>query len=82
MKKIKVGVVGCGVVAAAYYLPYLMKMDNVARIAVADHQIVAEEKFDEFLAQAADPEKANYWDVVLDLPRTKPVRMEAYESAA
>jgi predicted dehydrogenase len=48
-----------------------------ASISVADHFIVPEEKYDEFLAQATDPEDANYWDVVLDLPRTQHVRMEA-----
>ncbi len=35
-RKIKVGVVGCGVVAAAYYLPYLMTMKNAELIAVCD----------------------------------------------
>ncbi len=35
-RKIKVGVVGCGVVATAYYLPYLMQMDNVELTAVCD----------------------------------------------
>jgi len=35
-RKVKVGVVGCGVVATAYYLPYLMNMDNVELIAVCD----------------------------------------------
>ena len=33
-------------------------------------------EYDEFVAQATDPDDANYWDVVLDLPRTHPVRME------
>jgi predicted dehydrogenase len=33
-EKIKVGVVGCGVVAAAYYLPYLMRYTNL--VAVCD----------------------------------------------
>ena len=51
------------------------------RLVVADHHIVPEHKYDEFLAQAADPEHANYWDVVLDLPRTQPVRMEAVDNA-
>lgn len=51
-----------------------------ARISVADHLIVPEGKYDEFLAQVADPEQANYWDVVLDLPRTQPVRMEYYDN--
>lgn len=50
-------------------------------IAVRDHAIVPEEKYDEFLAQAADPDDANYWDVVVDLPRTQPVQMEAVDNA-
>jgi predicted dehydrogenase len=50
-------------------------------IAVADHHIVPEHKYDAFLAQATDPDDANYWDVVLDLPRTQPVRMEAVDNA-
>lgn len=51
-----------------------------ARISVSEHWIVPEEKYDAFLAQVTDPEKANYWDVVLDLPRTQPVRMESYDN--
>jgi predicted dehydrogenase len=35
-RKIKVGVVGCGVVATAYYLPYILKMDTVELVAVCD----------------------------------------------
>ena len=35
-RKVKVGVVGCGVVATAYYLPYLMKMPAVELVAVCD----------------------------------------------
>jgi hypothetical protein len=34
-----------------------------------------------FLAQTTDPHAANYWDVVLDLPRTQSVRMEAVDNA-
>jgi predicted dehydrogenase len=34
--KVKVGIVGCGVVATAYYLPYLMDMDTVEITAVCD----------------------------------------------
>lgn len=34
--KIKVGVVGCGVVATAYYLPCLMQMDSVELVSVCD----------------------------------------------
>lgn len=48
----------------------------IAKTSLTDHHIVPEEKYDEFLAQITDPDKANYWDVVLDLPRTQPVRNE------
>lgn len=51
-----------------------------ARISVSDHLIVPEARYDEFLEQAADPDQANYWDVVVNLPRTQPVRMEAYDN--
>lgn len=51
-----------------------------ARISVTDHHIVPENKYDEFLSQVTDPERANYWDVVLDLPRTQHVRMEYYDN--
>ena len=52
-----------------------------SKISVSDHKIVPEEKYDEFLAQATDPDDANYWDVVVDLPRTQPVRQEAVDNA-
>ena len=51
------------------------------RLLVIDHQIVPEEKYDEFLAQATDADNANYWDVVVDLPRTQSVKMEAVDNA-
>jgi predicted dehydrogenase len=51
-----------------------------ARISAVQNTIVPEEKYDEFLAQVTDPENANYWDVVLDLPRTQRVQMEAYDN--
>lgn len=51
------------------------------KISVAESYIVPEEKFDEFLAQVTDPYHANYWDVVVNLPRTQPVRMEAVDQA-
>ncbi len=35
-RRVKVGVVGCGVVATAYYLPYLMRMKNAEIAAVCD----------------------------------------------
>jgi predicted dehydrogenase len=50
-------------------------------IGMTDHLIVPEEQYDEFLARVNDPDAANYWDVVVDLPRTQPVRMEAIDNA-
>ncbi len=47
-----------------------------SRISVTDHHIVPEAKYDEFVSHATDPDDVNYWDVVLDLPRTQAVRME------
>ena len=37
--KIKVGVVGCGVVATAYYLPYLMEQETAELVAVCDLEL-------------------------------------------
>ena len=35
-RQVKVGVVGCGVVATAYYLPYLANMERAEIVAVCD----------------------------------------------
>ena len=51
------------------------------KLLVSDHNIVPEHKYDEFLADVTDPDKANYWDVVMDLPRTQHVKMEAVDNA-
>ena len=51
-----------------------------ATIAPVDHYIVPEEKYDEFLAGCTDPDDANYWDVVVNLPKTKRVKMQAYDN--
>jgi predicted dehydrogenase len=51
-----------------------------ARISSAENYIVPERHYDAFLAQVTDPAQANYWDVVLDLPRTQRVWMEAYDN--
>ncbi len=47
------------------------------RISVPEQKIVPESEYNRFLEQATDPDHANYWDVVVDLPRTQPARMEA-----
>ena len=51
------------------------------RLMVKDDFIVPEEKYDEYLSQATDPDHSNYWDVVVDLPRTHPVKTEAVDNA-
>ena len=50
---------------------------GMATISAPDQRIVPEAEYNRFLAQATDPYDANYWDVVLDLPRTEPVTMRA-----
>ncbi len=51
------------------------------RIAPVEHKIVPEEEYDKFLLAATEPDHANYWDVVVNLPRTRPVKMEAVDQA-
>ncbi len=48
-----------------------------ATISMPDRLIVGEDKYDEFLKNATDPDKANYWDVVVNEPRTVRTKMEA-----
>jgi predicted dehydrogenase len=49
-------------------------------VSVPDRQIVPDAEYDRFLAQATDPDDANYWKVVVNLPRTQPVTMEAEDN--
>lgn len=55
---------------------------GMARISVPDRQIVPDSEYDKFLAQATDPNDANYWDVVSNLPKTQSVKMEAEDIAS
>src|SRR4029450_3471725 len=48
---------------------------GMAKISVPDRDIVPEIAYDKFLAQATNPEDVNYWDVVLDLPKSEHVKM-------
>ncbi len=52
-----------------------------SKISVADDFIVPESEFDKYMAQISDPDDSNYWDVVVNLPRTEPVKMEAVDQA-
>lgn len=53
---------------------------GMAKISVPQRAIVPEEAYDQFLAQVTDPEQANYWDVVVNLPRTEQVTMGAADN--
>ncbi len=55
-------------------------VSGLAKISVPDREIVGEEKYDEYLEAATDPDDANYWDVVVDMPRTKKVKMESWDN--
>lgn len=52
-----------------------------AKISVADDFIVPESAFDNYMAQLNDPADSNYWDLVVNLPRTEAVKMEAVDQA-
>jgi predicted dehydrogenase len=54
---------------------------GMAKISVSERTIVPEGEYDKFLSQVTDPDLANYWDVVLDLPKTERIRMEAEDNA-
>ena len=52
-----------------------------SKIAVVDDFIVPESEFDNYMGQLSDPADTNYWRVVVNLPRTEPVKMEAVDQA-
>jgi hypothetical protein len=53
---------------------------GLGKISAPERMIVPDSEYDVFLAQAIDPDQANYWDVVIDLPTTQTVRMEAEDN--
>jgi hypothetical protein len=53
---------------------------GMAKTSVPERAIVPEEAYNQFLAQATDPDDVNYWDVVLDLPKTQPIVMGAEDN--
>lgn len=50
---------------------------GMAKISAPDRAIVPESEYTKFLNEATDPYNANYWDVVVNLPRTEQVKMGA-----
>ncbi len=56
------------------------RVTGLSTISVPNRHIVPDSAYDTFLANATDPDEVNYWDVVLDLPKTQPVQMEAEDN--
>ena len=52
-------------------------VSGAGAIAVAERMIVPESEYDSFLDSATNPDDANYWDIVLKLPRTERVTLGA-----
>jgi predicted dehydrogenase len=52
-------------------------VSGLGAISKADRMIVPESEYDAFLERATDPDEANYWDVVLKLPRTEHITIGA-----
>jgi predicted dehydrogenase len=52
-------------------------VSGLARLSVPERFIVPEQGYDQFLQQASDPLNSNYWEVVVDLPRSQRVQMGA-----
>lgn len=48
-----------------------------AHCAQPERTIVDDRHYDDYLAACTDPARCNYWERVIELPRDKPVRMEA-----
>ena len=54
-----------------------VRVSGCARVSVTAHRIVPDDQFTRFLNEATDPEAADYWDMVLHLPRTEELWTEA-----
>ncbi|MBC7234632.1 MAG: Gfo/Idh/MocA family oxidoreductase [Chloroflexi bacterium] len=56
------------------------RVTGMATISVPRRFIVPESEYNRFLAQATDPDQANYWDVVVHMERTQPVTMASEDN--
>lgn len=56
------------------------RVTGLGTISVPNRHIVPDHEYDKFLAQATDLDEVNYWDVVMDLPKTQAVQMEAEDN--
>jgi predicted dehydrogenase len=52
----------------------------MAKISVPKRRIVPDSEYDKFLEGVTNPDEANYWPVVLNLPKTQEVQMEAEDN--
>jgi predicted dehydrogenase len=48
---------------------------GLAKLSAPERWIVPEEAYNRFLSQALDPDNVNYWDLVVNLPRTQRIQM-------
>jgi predicted dehydrogenase len=55
-------------------------VSGLGTISAPERMIVPDSEYDAFLSGATNPDDANYWDVVVDLPKTQVVRMEAEDN--
>jgi predicted dehydrogenase len=56
------------------------RVSAMASISTPERAIVPESVYNQFLAQATDPQNANYWDVVVKTPRSHPITVEAEDN--
>ncbi len=53
---------------------------GMGKISLPERWIVPESEYNKFLAQATDPDNANYWDVVVTAKRTQRIVMESEDN--
>jgi predicted dehydrogenase len=56
------------------------KVQGLAKISKPDRAVVPDEHYDAFLENATDPFNSNYWEVVVTLPKSKEIKMEAADN--
>ena len=50
---------------------------GLAKLSIPSRQIVPASEYNRFLKEATDPYDANYWEVVVNQPRSQPIQMTA-----
>jgi hypothetical protein len=49
----------------------------MSKLSIPERQVVPESEYTQYLKTVTDPDDANYWDVVLDKPKTETITMGA-----